>query len=153
MEVASPAQAAAIAGIGLLYEGSCHRLMTEFLLNELGKRPTNEPHEREAYSLCCGLALGMVNLSSGKKSNADGKNAGLSDLRVEERLHKYIVGGRIEGDHRQWYDSFDRTNGSGSNHVGDVEKNCRIYEGDMINLDVTSPGATLALGLMYIRSG
>jgi anaphase-promoting complex subunit 1 len=28
-----------------------------------------------------------------------------------------------------------------------------IYEGDSINIDVTAPGATLALGLMYMKSG
>ena len=42
MEVACEAQAAAVAGIGLLYQGSSHRLMTEFLLNEMGKRPTTD---------------------------------------------------------------------------------------------------------------
>ena len=29
----------------------------------------------------------------------------------------------------------------------------QIQEGDSINIDVTSPGATLALGLMFFRSG
>ena len=28
-----------------------------------------------------------------------------------------------------------------------------VQEGDCINIDVTSPGATLALGLMFFRSG
>jgi hypothetical protein len=29
----------------------------------------------------------------------------------------------------------------------------QVQEGDTINIDVTSPGATLALGLMFFRSG
>jgi anaphase-promoting complex subunit 1 len=29
----------------------------------------------------------------------------------------------------------------------------QIQEGESINIDVTSPGATLALGLMFLRSG
>ena len=28
-----------------------------------------------------------------------------------------------------------------------------ILEGNLINLDVTAPGATLALGLMYLKTG
>ena len=33
------------------------------------------------------------------------------------------------------------------------EKSSRIYEGNMINVDITAPGATLALGMIYHRSG
>lgn len=29
----------------------------------------------------------------------------------------------------------------------------QIREGNCVNLDVTAPGATLALGLMYLRTG
>ena len=29
----------------------------------------------------------------------------------------------------------------------------QIKEGDSVNIDVTSPGATLALGLMFLKSG
>jgi hypothetical protein len=29
---------------------------------------------------------------------------------------------------------------------------CRIKEGDKVNVDVTAPGATLALGLMFLRT-
>jgi hypothetical protein len=32
--VSSVAQTAAVAGVGLLYQGTAHRLMTEFLLGE-----------------------------------------------------------------------------------------------------------------------
>jgi hypothetical protein len=33
------------------------------------------------------------------------------------------------------------------------ERTSLIQEGDAINIDVTAPGAILALGLIYIRSG
>ena len=61
IDVASTVQAAAVAGAGILYEGSCHRMMTEFLLYEIGKRPSADGTvvDREAYSLACGIALGL----------------------------------------------------------------------------------------------
>ena len=33
-----------------------------------------------------------------------------------------------------------------------MDKNSRIFEVDSLNRDITAPGATLALGLMYIKS-
>jgi hypothetical protein len=36
--------------------------------------------------------------------------------------------------------------------VTSIAKNARIKEGSSVNIDVTSPGATLALGLMYLQS-
>ena len=84
MDLASTVQAAAVAGIGLLYQGSSHRLMTEFLLNEIGRQPMKDQNgnDREGFSLVCGLALGCVNLGCGTSSVS-----GLEDLRIEERLH------------------------------------------------------------------
>ena len=157
MEVASAAQAAAIAGIGLLYQGSSHRLMTEFLLNEMGRKPTSDysTHDREGYTLACGLALGMVNLNIGESNgnkNKQGMGAGLADLHIEERLHRYVVGGTDDIDTRLRREAAERSNAAGSN-AGEPEKCSRIYEGSTINTDVTAPGATLALGLMFLKSG
>uniref|UniRef100_A0A7S3QC95 Anaphase-promoting complex subunit 1 n=1 Tax=Chaetoceros debilis TaxID=122233 RepID=A0A7S3QC95_9STRA len=151
IDLASPVQAAAVAGVGLLYQGSAHRLLTEFLLNEMGKRPTVDQNtdDREGYNLCCGLSLGMVNLCLRDGSNKF-VNDGLSDLDIEERLHRYIVGGVDQSSAKQRNRGADRAFG-GVN--GDSEKSSRIYEGNMINVDVTAPGATMALGMIYHRSG
>ena len=149
IDLASPVQTAAVAGVGLLYQGSSHRLLTEFLLNEMGKRPTADQNtdDRESYTLCCGLSLGMVNLClmDGSKQSV---NDGLSDLNIEERLHRYIVGGVDENIAKQRHHSSERANANAEN-----EKSSRIFEGDMINIDITAPGATLALGMIYHRSG
>ncbi|KAL9180507.1 hypothetical protein ACHAXT_010960 [Thalassiosira profunda] len=122
MELAAPVQAAAVAGIGLLYQGSGHRLTTEFLLEEMGRPPPRDQNvvDREGFALACGLALGMVNLAGGR-----GTVGGLEDLRIEERLRRYIDG------------AGDGVDGA---------------ESPELNTDVTAPGATLALGLMYIKS-
>jgi len=157
MDIASTAQAAAIAGIGLLYQESSHRLMTEFLLNEMGKKPTSDfsTRDREGYTLACGLALGMVNLSTketSEKQQSHRIGAGLADLHIEERLHRYIVGGNDDADARLKREDAERSNTVGSNS-GEPERCSRIYEGSTINTDVTAPGATLALGLIYLKSG
>ena len=59
IELPSLVQTAALLGIGLLYQGSAHRLMTEMLLAEIGRKPTSDRClDREGYSLAAGLALG-----------------------------------------------------------------------------------------------
>ncbi len=154
IDVVSETQTAAVAGIGLLYQKSSHRLMTEFLLNEIGKRPTNEQNinDRESYSLCCGIALGMVNLClrnkviSSKVSLVDD----LSDLQIEEKLLRYIFGG-LDKNFVYYQKGNSHINAGAS--VNESERCSRIYEGDMINTDITAPGATLALGMIYLKSG
>jgi anaphase-promoting complex subunit 1 len=154
IDVASTVQAAAVAGAGLLYEGSCHRMMTEFLLNEIGKRPSNDGNvlDREAYTLSCGIALGMVLLCKGGDSGID-TGEGLADLRIEDRLYRYIVGGLDDAEMRRRYEETDRLSLPSTSASTNNERCSCIYEGESINIDVTAPGATLALGLMYMKSG
>ena len=154
IDVASTVQAAAVAGAGLLYEGSSHRMMTEFLLNEIGKRPSNDGNvlDREAYTLACGIALGMVNLCKGSEGSLD-TGAGLADLKIEERLHRYIVGGVDDDEMRRRHEENDRLSLPPIPSSNTADKCSCIYEGDSINIDVTAPGATLALGLIYMKSG
>jgi anaphase-promoting complex subunit 1 len=154
IDVASTVQAAAVAGAGLLYEGSCHRMMTEFLLNEIGKRPSSDGNvlDREAYSLACGISLGMVNLCQGGNDPA-GTGAGLADLGIEERLYRYVVGGTDDAELRRRRDESDRLSLQSSSGSGNNERCSCVYEGENINTDVTAPGATLALGLIFMKSG
>ena len=155
IDVASAVQAASVTGAGMLFQRSSHRMMTEFLLNEIGKRPDSDASafDREAYTLACGLALGMVNLCLGEKSGNTDRAAGIADLQVEERLYRYIVGGvDFEESHRT-RETNDRFSLPSASPNGDNERCSTIYEGDLINTHVTSPGATLALGLMYMKTG
>ena len=151
IDLSSSVQTAAVAGVGLLCQGTSHRLLTEFLLNEIGKRPTVDQNtdDRESYHLCCGISLGMVNLCLAESSEQS-VNDGLSDLNIEERLHRYIVGGVDNSFDKQRQHNSERTPNSG---IVDSEKSSRIYEGPMINTDITAPGATLAVGMIYHRSG
>ena len=148
MDLASPVQAASVASIGLLYQASSHRLMTEFLLNEMGRQPIKDQNsnDRESFALVCGLALGMVNLKGGTSTVS-----GLEDLRIEERLQCYITGSVNRGEFNGRHENVERSAGSGNQ--GEMDWNSRIDEvTSSINTDITASGATLALGLMYIRS-
>lgn len=155
IDVASPVQTAAIAASGILFQSSSHRMMTEFLLNEIGKRPDTDVStvDREAYSLACGLALGTVNLCHGTESGISDRAAGLSDLHIEERLIQYIVGGIDPDEERRKQESNDRFTVRSGAIAGESERCSTVYEGSEINSVLCSPGSILALGLMYMKSG
>nr|XP_022911717.1 anaphase-promoting complex subunit 1 [Onthophagus taurus] len=137
MEVSHNSQIATLLGIGLLYQGTAHRHMTEVLLNEIGRPPGPEMDnsvDRESYALAAGLGLGLVILGQGDKP------CGLGDLNIADTLHYYIIGGNKRprtGPQREKYKipSF------------------QIKEGATVNLDVTASGSTLALGMMYFGTG
>uniref|UniRef100_A0AAG5DRA5 Anaphase-promoting complex subunit 1 n=1 Tax=Anopheles atroparvus TaxID=41427 RepID=A0AAG5DRA5_ANOAO len=133
LDVTQTLQVAALFGIGLVHQGTAKRHITEVLLQEIGRPPGPEMEnavERESYALAAGLALGMVTLGRGDQLT------GLRDLAIPGELYHYMTGGprRLPvGAQREKYrmPSF------------------QIREGDEVNLDVTAPGATLALGLMF----
>lgn len=114
--------------------------MTEVLLGEIARAPTNELLEcRESYSLTAGLALGMLCLGRGSDA------AGLADLRLEDQLGSYMHG----------RDSALPWPVRGVPRAGErpaVNRCCRIREGPLINVDVTAAGATLALGLTFLQT-
>ena len=137
LDVSHNIQVASLLGIGLLYQNSNKRYIAEALLQEINRPPGPEMEnyvERESYALSAGLALGMVTLATGNK------DVGLDDLNLPDTLHYYMTGGTkrsLCGIQRDKYKlpSF------------------QIREGDQVNIDVTAPGSTLALGLMFFGSG
>ncbi|KAH0510942.1 Anaphase-promoting complex subunit 1 [Microtus ochrogaster] len=136
LDVPHNVQVAAVVGIGLVYQGTAHRHTAEVLLAEIGRPPGPEMEyctDRESYSLAAGLALGMVCLGHG--SNL----IGMSDLNVPEQLYQYMVGG-----HRRFQ--------IGMHSEKHKSPSYQIKEGDTINVDVTCPGATLALAMIYLKT-
>lgn len=90
LDVPQNLQVAALLSIGLLYQNTAHRHMTEVLLTEIGRPPGPEMEnsvDRQSYSLAAGLALGLVTLRQG------GRSSGLQDLNIPDILHYYMVGG------------------------------------------------------------
>lgn len=136
LDVPHTVQVAAIIGVGLVYQDTAHRHMAEVLMQEIGRPPGPEmenSNDRESYSLAAGLALGLVMFGRG------GEAAGFSDLNIAGELYHYIEGGHkkpLFGIHRDKYKC----------------PSYQIKEGDCVNIDVTAPGATLALGMIYFRS-
>ncbi|XP_019518437.1 PREDICTED: anaphase-promoting complex subunit 1 isoform X7 [Hipposideros armiger] len=136
LDVPHNVQVAAVVGIGLVYQGTAHRHTAEVLLAEIGRPPGPEMEyctDRESYSLAAGLALGMVCLGHG--SNL----IGMCDLNVPEQLYQYMVGG-----HRRFP--------AGTHREKHKSPSYQIKEGDTINVDVTCPGATLALAMIYLKT-
>lgn len=137
LDISQNIQIASLMGIGLVYQGSAKRHIAEVLLQEIGRPPGPEmenSNERESYALTSGLALGLVTLGQGESP------AGLRDLQLPDMLHYYMVGGNkrpLTGSQKEKYKlpSF------------------QVREGDTVNVDVTAPGATLALGLMFFNTG
>ncbi|XP_022651610.1 anaphase-promoting complex subunit 1-like [Varroa destructor] len=130
LDVSAECRVAAISALGLLYLGSGHQHMCDVLLSEIGRPPGPEMEhciDRESHSLSAGIALGMVMLCKGADSSQ------VMQSKLSNTLYNYMVGGPIQGD-------ANRTHRSPS---------YQIREGDHINISVTSPGATLALGLIY----
>ncbi|KAJ7425785.1 anaphase promoting complex subunit 1 [Willisornis vidua] len=64
---------------------------------------------------------------------------GMSDLNVPEQLYQYMVGG-----HRRFQAGMHREKHKSPSY--------QIKEGDTINVDVTCPGATLALAMIYLKT-
>ena len=91
VDISLPVQSAAIIGTGLLYKGTQYRQITEMLIAQIGRKPINDKSiEREVYALSSGIALGLVNLGA-----AADLNVSFADLNIEERLLRFIEGGKI----------------------------------------------------------
>ncbi|XP_075976673.1 anaphase promoting complex subunit 1 [Anticarsia gemmatalis] len=128
---------AALLGVGLIYQGTAHTHYSQVLLHEIGKPPGPEMEncvEREGYALAAGLALGMLCAGAAAAGN---NTASLTQL--AHKLRTYMLGG-------------DKHPLTGSQKEKYKQGSFAVREGATVNLDVTSPGATLALGLIYLRS-
>ncbi|CDW78298.1 UNKNOWN [Stylonychia lemnae] len=143
IDISLSIQSAAVVGAGLLYKGTSNRLMTEMLLAQIGRKPLSDKAiEREGYALASGIALGLVNLGVGNQMQ------GLSDLKLDERLIRYVEGGKIiDLPQSMLSQNFNHENtqkqGSGCSS---------IKEGDMVNVHITSQGAIVALALIHLKS-
>lgn len=158
--VSTSVQTAAVLGIGLLYQGTCEQLIVEGLLAEMYRRPSpgDIVDDREALSLGAGFALGITCLGV-----ADSRPA-LSQIGLLDALCLYANGGVDRASQRSANEARNgvadghitsKVGGAGTNqqHTSSAEsETSRVRETAGINMDVTAPGALIALGLVYLRS-
>ena len=135
-------QVAAVLGIGLLYQGSGQGHIAETLLGEIGRPPGPEMEhyiDRESYALAAGLAFGLVTLGKGNQmisvASVSPDSSSMSD-----QLYNFMIGG-----HKKALTTAQKEKYKTPSY--------QIREGDYVNADVTSPGATLALGMLFFDTG
>ncbi len=99
-------QASALLAVGFLFCGTKHKLSTDMLLVEMVRRSSssatfnggnrhnntnlynNNSEDRECYSLCAGIGLGLIHLGPGGQYN---------NLNLENRLEQLMSGGTGKG--------------------------------------------------------
>ncbi|KAG0481181.1 hypothetical protein HPP92_012039 [Vanilla planifolia] len=138
LELPTVLQSAALMGIGLLYEGSAHPLTTKILLSEIGRQSGGDNVlEREGYAVAAGCALGLVALGKGY----DAFN--FMDASIDQ-LFQY-TGSKL-------LNNRDKSLHLGALADDHIQSGGQMLEGTRINVDVTAPGATLALALIFLKT-
>lgn len=127
LNVALSIQAAGLFGIGLLHVGSCNRRIADNILRDLSKTHISGVEHPdgclEAYAVSSGFAYGLVMLGRGDQYG------GPSDANCLGTFKYLLEGGR-------------------GTHLPGAKKN---VEG-ILNAAITSPAATIALGLTFMRT-
>ncbi|KAK4436500.1 Anaphase-promoting complex subunit [Sesamum alatum] len=137
LELPTLIQSAALISVGLLYEGSAHPQTMQILLGEIGRRSGGDNVlEREGYAVSAGFSLGLVALGCGEEA------IGSTDTLVN-RLFQYIGGKELHNDRVPPFSS------SADEHNRNAGQ---IIDGNLFNIDVTAPGAIIALALMYLKT-
>ena len=152
LNVSLMTQAAGLSGVGLLYLGTKNRRMAEVCLNQVSRKDLVQPdlsnEHREAYTYAAALAFGMIMLGKGTTIPAD--TALLSRLNV--LIHgdaRPILGGGSGN-------SIGSGGGGGGTGLGVGVGGEKIQQQQKarpsFDVNLTSPAATIALGLMYLRT-
>eukprot|EP00257_Ricinus_communis_P020956 XP_015580327.1 anaphase-promoting complex subunit 1 [Ricinus communis] len=137
LELPTLLQSAALVSVGLLYEGSVHPQTMQILLGEMGRRSGGDNVlEREGYAVSAGFALGLVALGRGEDA------LGFVDSLVD-RLFNYIGGKEIHNERPLFLTPPTDEHNRG---IG------QMMDGTAVNVDVTAPGAIIALALMFLKT-
>uniref|UniRef100_A0A5B7B7B0 Putative anaphase-promoting complex subunit 1 isoform X2 n=1 Tax=Davidia involucrata TaxID=16924 RepID=A0A5B7B7B0_DAVIN len=122
--------------VGLLYEGSAHPQTMQILLAEIGRRSGGDNVlEREGHAVSAGFSLGLVALGRGEDA------LGFMDTLVD-RLFHYIGGKELHNERSFVLSPTDEhSRGAG-----------QMMDGTAVNVDVTAPGAIIALALIFLKT-
>ncbi|KAK0408829.1 hypothetical protein QR680_004186 [Steinernema hermaphroditum] len=132
-------QCAALFSLGMLFAESKHESLTSQIINEMG-RPVGDNHPMEhrgTYYMCGGFAVGLINLGKGPQLRYAGTANRCS---LVSRLLQLMHGGK-------------RSDIVFPNEKYDVKALVgHVHENDRANIHVTGLPATIALGLLFIRT-
>ncbi|KAK9124538.1 hypothetical protein Sjap_014140 [Stephania japonica] len=146
MEFPTVLQSAALMATGILYEGSAHPQTMQILLGEIGRRSGGDNAlEREGYSVAAGYALGFVALGRGEDA------LGFVDTLVDRLCH-YINGHMFLNTLLNCF-LHQEIAPTVVHSIDDQNRNAgQMMDGTAVNVDVTAPGAIIALALMFLKS-
>ena len=139
-------QCSAVIGIGLLYLKSDNRLMTEMLINQIGKISNNNDKgfdlkHLNSYNLSLGFAIGLINLGHGKINSKHESN-------YEDKIFSmiYLNNNKSSGNDKTLLD----VNVSVINNQGNNSNNNQNNK--MININQTTPAGFACLTLYYLQT-
>ncbi|WWD19052.1 hypothetical protein CI109_103510 [Kwoniella shandongensis] len=120
-------QSSALVGLGLVYVGSRNLRMAEVALNEVGRKEMPNvdgfADYQESYSFSAAMAFGLIMLGRGGKTTSE------VDRRLLSQLRRCILG---------------------DVPIHETSKARSATTG--IDSNLTGPGATMAIGFMYLKS-
>ncbi|KAJ9683860.1 hypothetical protein PVL29_016384 [Vitis rotundifolia] len=137
LELPTLLQSAALMSLGILFEGSAHPQTMQILLGEIGRLSGGDNVlEREGYAVSAGFSLGLVALGRGEDA------LGFMDTLVD-RLFQYVGGKELHNER------FLPLTSSTDHHYRGAGQ---VMDGTPVNVDVTAPGAIIALALIFLKT-
>uniref|UniRef100_A0A8R1DLW2 Anaphase-promoting complex subunit 1 n=1 Tax=Caenorhabditis japonica TaxID=281687 RepID=A0A8R1DLW2_CAEJA len=154
-------QTAAVCGLGLLFADSGNMNIAKKLVNEIGKAPNKEDEpvtDRAAYKLCAGFALGLIMLGKGNgaasavipfKQNIPPLSKRLIYMMKGMRRDQCVFLPQPAAPIVNEVTNLPFSNGGlmSSNQVAN-----HVKEGDNVNIHQSAEPATIALGLMFMKT-
>ena len=152
LNVSLMTQAAGLSGVGLLYLGTKNRRMAEVCLNQVSRKDLVQPdlsnEHREAYTYAAALAFGMIMLGKGTTIPADTALLSRLNMLIHGDARPILGGGSGN--------SIGSGGGGGGTGLGVGVGGEKIQQQQKarpsFDVNLTSPAATIALGLMYLRT-
>ena len=139
-------QCSAVIGIGLLYLKSDNRLMTEMLINQIGKISNNNDKgfdlkHLNSYNLSLGFAIGLINLGHGKLNSKH-------DINYEEKIFSmiYLNNNNFSTNSTEKYSQ--DLNGANAN----TNSSSNNQNNKLININQTTPAGFACLTLYYLQT-
>ena len=138
-------QCSAVIGIGLLYLKSDNRLMTEMLINQIGKISNNNDKgfdlkHLNSYNLSLGFAIGLINLGHGKLNSKH-------DINYEEKIFSMIYLNNNNSINNNEKYSQDVNGVNSNNNTNNNNPNNKL-----ININQTTPAGFACLTLYYLQT-